>query len=128
PIEPYLKRMSGSLVIHSGCASSRKNLYQAKAPPAAPSASSRSSATSRLRPVLRRRQRSRVGRGPGFVQGANFMTALLASEGLQVLDQRILVRGGQIGAIGRAFVTAVAVARQRGVEQEVIGCGLGPAR
>src|SRR6185503_17398716 len=35
PIEPYLKRISGVAVTHSGCGSSRKNLYQPKAAPAA---------------------------------------------------------------------------------------------
>src|SRR5690606_36002141 len=79
---------------------------------------STSSATSRLRTMVR----SRVSgwRAREFVKVADVMAVLLASEGLQVFDQRILVGGREFGAVRRAFVTGVAVARQRGVEQEAI--------
>src|SRR5689334_1086375 len=103
-MEPYLKRMSGSLVIQSGCGSSRKNLYQVKAPPRAPS-------TTRT---------ARQMRSFPFAQPASRMTAMLGlpSEGLQVLDERVLLLGRQLGAVGLALVPRVAVARHCGVEHE----------
>src|SRR6266540_1637239 len=104
PIEPYLNRMSGSFVIQSGCGSSRKNLYQVKAPPIAASTTKTPIAT-----------RSFLFHQPGFRLAA---MVDLQSEGLQVLDERVLVLRRQLGAIDLALVAGVGVPGHGGVERE----------
>src|SRR6266508_1460579 len=95
PIEPYLKRISGSFVIQSGCASSRKNLYHAKTPPSAPSTTTTP------------RQTRSVFFHVGF-RAASMVD--LPSEGLQMLEERVLVLGAQLGSVGLAFVAGIRVA------------------
>src|SRR5262250_1221868 len=104
PMEPYLKRMSGSLVIQSGCGSSRKNLYQVKTPPRAPST------TRTARPM----------RSFRVAQPASRTTAMvgLPSEGLQVLDEGILLLRRQLGAVDLALVPTIAVAEEGRIELE----------
>src|SRR5262250_1103026 len=104
PMEPYLKRMSGSLVIQSGCGSSRKNLYQVKRPPKAPST------TRTARPM----------RSFRVAQPASRTTAMvgLPSEGLQVLDEGILLVRRQLGAVDLALVAPIAVAGDGRIELE----------
>src|SRR5574341_395845 len=104
PIEPYLNRISGSLVIQSGCGSSRKNLYQVNAPPTAASTTRTPIAT-----------KSFLFHEPGFRLAAMVDPP---SEGLQVFDERVLVLWGQLGAIGLALVAGVGVAGHGGVELE----------
>src|ERR1700675_4641738 len=103
-MEPYLKRMSGSLVTQSGWCSSRKNLYQVKAPPTAPSATR---TATEIR-ILRFHE-------PELPVAA---MASLPSESLQVLDEGVLVRRRQLGAIGLALVPTIGIARHRRVELE----------
>src|SRR5882724_5934821 len=104
PMEPYLNRMSGSLVIHSGCRSSRKNLYQVKTPPTAPNPTRITTAT-----------RIFLFHEPD-VRMASMVC--LPSEGLQVLDEGVLLLGRQLGAVGLALVPDIGIAGHGGVELE----------
>src|SRR6266496_6247988 len=104
PMEPYLNRMSGSLVIQSGCGSSRKNLYQVKAPPTAPTTTRTTTAT---RIFLFHQPDARMA-----------SMVCLPSEGLQVLEDGVLLLGRQLGAVGFALVPDIGIAGHGGVEPE----------
>src|SRR5512145_2326088 len=119
PIDPYLKRISGSFVIQSGCASSRKNLYQPNQAPKATRSAITASAILSL-PCLRRapalelkvvsmpssqKFRLRGGTAPSCTpKPGNPLPAASCSslEGLQVFDQRVLVLAGKLGPVSLA--------------------------
>src|ERR1043166_2575531 len=102
-MEPYLNRISGVAVTHEGCGSSRKNLYQAKNPPAA------TSSTIAIRKIF----------NPVCVLDPA-MAAPLNSKCFQVLHERILFGGTQLGSIDPALVPRVRISRLIRVVKKIL--------